>query len=128
MPDMPTFEKSSASIIERFAAVLDRYPDAERRKMFGYPAAFVGGNMATGLFAEQWVVRLPEAELNAAIDKGATPFSPAPGRTMGGFVVIPPAVVADDAAIAEWVEKGLAHAAAMPPKQHKAPGARKKKG
>jgi hypothetical protein len=81
--------------------------------------------MATGLFGEQWIVRLPEPQLNAALEEGATPFAPMPGRTMGGFVVIPAAVVADDAAIAAWVAKGIAHAAAMPPKE---PGARKKKG
>jgi TfoX/Sxy family transcriptional regulator of competence genes len=125
MPDMPKFAKSSPEIVERFGVVMDRFPSVERRKMFGYPAAFVGGNMATGLFAEQWIVRLPEVELAAAIGQGATPFAPMPGRTMGGFVVIPSAVVADDAAIATWVEKGLAHAAAMAPKE---PGARKKKG
>ena len=43
---------------------------------------------------------------------------------MKGFVVIPPAVVADDETIGAWVEKGLALAGAMPPKE---PGARKKK-
>ena len=42
---------------------MDGYPDAARKKMFGYPAAFVGGNMATGLFADRWVVRLPDAEI-----------------------------------------------------------------
>jgi TfoX/Sxy family transcriptional regulator of competence genes len=125
MPDMPKFAKSSPEIVERFAAVIDRFPEVERRKMFGYPAAFVGGNMATGLFAEQWVVRLPESERAAAIDEGATSFEPMPGRPMKGFVVIPPAVVADDGAIRAWVEKGLVHAEGLPPKE---PGARKKKG
>ena len=124
MADMPKFEKSQAEIVERFAAVMDGFPAVERRKMFGYPAAFVGGNMATGLFAEQWVVRLPEPELVAAVDHGATPFEPLPGRPMKGFVVIPPAVVADDHAIAAWVEKGVDHAAGMPPKE---PAARRKK-
>jgi TfoX N-terminal domain len=124
MPDMPKFTKSSPEIIERFAAVMDRYPDVERRKMFGYPAAFIGGNMATGLFAEHWVVRLSDAELAGAVAAGAAPFEVMPGRPMKGFVVIPPAVVADDDAIGAWVEKGVAHAGAMPPKE---PGARKKK-
>jgi TfoX-like protein len=125
MAEMPKFTKSSPEIVERFAAVMDRYPQAERRKMFGYPAAFVGGNMATGLFAEDWVLRLPGVEGAAAIDGGATPFEPMPGRAMKDFVVIPPEVVSDDGAIGEWVEKGLAYAGTMPPKQ---PGARKKKG
>ena len=124
MPDMPKFTKSSPQIVERFGAVMDRYPDVERRKMFGYPAAFVGGNMATGLFAENWVVRMPHAEIATAIAEGAAPFEVMPGRPMKGFVVIPPAVVADDEAVGAWVEKGLALAGAMPPKEL---GTRRKK-
>jgi hypothetical protein len=125
MPDMPKFTKSSSQIVERFGAVMDRYPDVQRRQMFGYPAAFVGGNMATGLFAEHWVVRLSDTELATAIAGGAAPFEVMPGRPMKGFVVIPPAVVADDKTIGAWVEMGLTLAGAMPPKE---PGARKKKG
>ena len=37
---MPSFTKSPPALVERFGAVMDRYPDAERKKMFGYPAAF----------------------------------------------------------------------------------------
>ena len=125
MPDMPTFTKSSPEIVERFATVMDRFQEVERRKMFGYPAAFVGGNMATGLFAEHWVVRLTGVERAVALDEGATPFEPMPGRPMKDFVVVPPAVVADDDAIGAWVEKGLAHAASLPAK---APRGSKKKG
>jgi hypothetical protein len=124
MPDMPKFAKSSDSIVDRFALVMDGFPVVERRKMFGYPAAFVGGNMATGLFADDWIVRLPEPELATALGNGATPFEPMPGRPMKGFVVVPPAIVADDTEIAAWVQKGVNHAAAMPPKES---GGRKKK-
>jgi hypothetical protein len=114
---MPSFSKSPPELVERFATVMDRYPDAERKKMFGYPAAFVGGNMATGLFAEHWVVRLPDGEIEGAKAAGAGPFEPVPGRPMKAFVVIPSADVSDDAAIAGWVELGLAHAASMPAKK-----------
>lgn len=114
---MPSFTKSPPALVERFAAVLDGHPDAERRKMFGYPAAFVGGNMATGLFADSWIVRLPEAEIQAAKADGAGPFEPVPGKPMKAFVVIPPGDVADDEAIRRWVERGLAHARSMPPKK-----------
>jgi hypothetical protein len=114
---MPTFSKSPPDLVERFGAVLDRYPAATRKKMFGYPAAFVGGNMATGLFADRWVVRLPDTEIEPAKAAGAGPFEPVPGKPMKAFVVIPAADVDDDAAIATWVERGLAHAASMPPKK-----------
>src|SRR3954451_22398613 len=86
---MPSFSKSPPDLVERFAEVMDRFPDAERRKMFGYPAAFVGGNMATGLFADRWVVRLPEEEIAPAKASGAEGFEPMPGRPMTGFVVVP---------------------------------------
>ncbi len=113
----PSFSKSPAELVERFAAVLDAYPAATRKKMFGYPAAFVGGNMATGLFADHWVVRLPDAEIEPAKAAGAAAFEPMPGKPMKAFVVIPAADVADDGAIRGWVDRGLAHAASLPPKK-----------
>ena len=113
----PAFSKSPPELVERFGAVLDRYPAATRKKMFGYPAAFVGGNMATGLFADHWVVRLPDAEIEPAKQAGAGAFEPMPGKPMKAFVVIPPDDVADDARIAGWVERGLALAGSMPPKK-----------
>ena len=88
---MPSFSKSPPELVERFATVMDRYPDAERKKMFGYPAAFVGGNMATGLFAEHWVVRLPDGEIAEAKAAGAGSFEPMPGKPMKAFVVVPAA-------------------------------------
>ena len=69
------------------------------------------------LFAKHWVVRLPDAEIEPAKATGATGFEPMPGRPMKAFVVIPAADVADDDAIAGWVERGLAHAASLPAKK-----------
>jgi hypothetical protein len=114
---MPSFVKSPPELIDRFGVVLDRYPNAVRKKMFGYPAAFVGGNMATALFADPWVVRLPDAEIDAAKAAGADAFEVMPGKPMKAFVIIPQADVADDGALASWVERGLAHAASMPAKK-----------
>ena len=113
---MPSFSKAPPELIERFAAILEGFPDAARRKMFGYPAAFVGGNMATGLFADTWVVRLPASEIEAAKAAGAGSFEPMPGKPMKAFVVIPAADVADDEAIRAWVERGIAFAASLPAK------------
>ncbi|HEX2756522.1 MAG TPA: TfoX/Sxy family protein, partial [Candidatus Limnocylindrales bacterium] len=108
---------SPPELVERFAAVMAGYPDAVQKKMFGYPAAFVGGNMATGLFADRWVVRLPDEQIEAAKVAGAGSFEPMPGKPMKSFVVIPARDVADDAALRGWVERGLAHAGAMPAKK-----------
>ncbi|MEA2519305.1 MAG: hypothetical protein QOF49_1385 [Chloroflexota bacterium] len=112
----PTFRGSPPALAARFAAVLDEYPDAQRKKMFGYPAAFVGGNLATSLFADRWVVRLPQPEIELAKARGVESFAPIPGRPMKAFVLLPAADVEDDVAIRQWVERGLAFAASMPAK------------
>ena len=114
---MPSFSKSPPELVERFRTVLDAYPDAKQKQMFGFPAAFVGGNMATSLHRDRWVVRLPAEEIDAATAAGAGSFEPMPGRPMKGFVTVPAADVADDAAIRGWVERGLALAGSMPPKK-----------
>lgn len=114
---MPPFEKSPPELIERFDAVATRFAEAQRRKMFGYPALFVGGNLTTGLFADHWMIRLPDddrAELLALA--GAAPFEPMPGKAMKGYAVLPGDVVADDAAIDGWVRRAIAYVQTLPAK------------
>jgi TfoX N-terminal domain len=113
---MPSFDKSPPELVARFEAVMAGFPDAQRKKMFGYPAAFVGGNLATGLFADRWMVRLPDGEVQAALANGAEPFEPMPGKPMKAFVQVPARDVDDDAAISGWVERGLATAGSLPTK------------
>jgi TfoX/Sxy family transcriptional regulator of competence genes len=114
---MPPFTKSSPEIVARFDEVAPRHPAAQRRKMFGYPALFVGGNFATGLFEERWVVRLGPEDLEELLaTPGASTFSPMPGRAMKGWGALPPAVVADDDGLDRWVERALAFAASLPAK------------
>ena len=54
------WRKSPPALIEAFDAALPQDPRAERRTMFGYPCAFVGGQMLAGLHQERLVVRLDE--------------------------------------------------------------------
>jgi hypothetical protein len=120
MPDMPKFEKSSPELVARFGAVLDRVatPDTTRRQMFGYPCSWVGGNMASGLFAESWWVRLPPDRLAAVLASGeATTLEVMPGRQMNGYAVLPDEVVADDSRIEAWVSEALAYTATLPAKR-----------
>ena len=115
--EMPSFDRSPAELVARFDAVAARHPEAKRKPMFGYPALFVGGNYATGLFRDRWVVRLGEADAaEAAALPGGEPFSPMPGRSMKGWAALPPDVVADDVALDAWLARALAFAASLPAK------------
>ncbi len=112
------FEPSPPQLVARFDAIAARFPGARRRKMFGYPALFVGGNLATSLFAGSWVVRLPDEERTRLLAlPGAQPFAPVRGRTMRGYGLLPPDVVADDAALESWVRRAIEHAATIPSKE-----------
>ena len=119
--DMPSWSKSPGHLQEAFAAALDRFPGAERRQMFGYPAAFVNGNMWTGLHTTNWVVRLPDdAREELFRMDGAKPFEPVPGRPMTGFATLPPSLLADPEALHYWLSQAWQHAATMAPKEPKA--------
>ncbi len=117
---MPKFEKSSPGQVARFHAAMDRNaaPDVTERKMFGYPCAWIGGNMLTGLFAEAWWVRVSEPDRAVLLAlPGAHPFEPLPGRAMGRYVVLPPDVVGSEANLDAWLEKAIAFTRTLPPKR-----------
>ena len=113
---MPPFEKSPPELVARFDAAAERAPEAQRRKMFGYPALFVGGNLVTGLFADSWMIRLAETDLAELLAlPGAATFSPM-GRTMKGYAVLPADIVADDAALDGWLARAIGFGKTLPAK------------
>jgi hypothetical protein len=112
--------KSSPDLIARFDRAVPKEPAVERREMFGFPAAFLGGRLFASLYQEDVVLRLAEADRQELLDMpGARRFEPRPGRVMGEFVVLAPAQAADDAALAAWIERARAHAASLPAKTTK---------
>ena len=120
-----SWTKSPGALVAAFGAALEWFPDAERRQMFGYPAAFSNGNMWTGLHQARWVVRLPDADRAELLGiEGAQTFEVMPGREMRGYAVLPPGVVADPARLHSWLDRAWAAALMLPPKEA---GARRKR-
>jgi TfoX/Sxy family transcriptional regulator of competence genes len=118
---MKKWEKSPADLVAYFDRLIPRDPAVERRTMFGYPCAFVNGNMVTGLFGSKMFVRLPEDERMALVDKqGATPLEPVPGRIMKDYIVVPPGILARDAALKRLVSRSLDYAKTLAPKEKRA--------
>src|SRR5579871_2619549 len=106
----------SEELVKTFESVVPG-PPAVARKMFGFPAALVNGNMFMGLHQEDMVLRLPE-ESRAELLKtsGARIFEPMPGRPMREYVVVPPSLLADRKKLAPWVAKALEYGATLKPK------------
>jgi TfoX/Sxy family transcriptional regulator of competence genes len=118
---MIEWTRSPVWLVQAFDAALPSDASIERRQMFGYPAAFVRGNMAAGLFREQLIVRLPErrrAELLA--EPGSTPFEPMPGRPMKEYVVVSPALVSDSRELKRWIGEAATYAASLPARASRA--------
>jgi hypothetical protein len=51
MPHGTDWAKAPPELAERFSSTVAALPEAQVRKMFGYPAGFVNGHLFTGIFA-----------------------------------------------------------------------------
>jgi TfoX/Sxy family transcriptional regulator of competence genes len=126
---MMKWRKTPEELVNTFQAALPEDTRVERRKMFGYPCAFVNGNMFTGLHQENLIVRLAEEDRQRLVNqKGAAIFAPFPGRLMKEYVALPPAILDNTKELKGWLRRSLEYAAALPPKGAKkaAPRAAKK--
>ncbi|MEM9471048.1 MAG: TfoX/Sxy family protein [Pseudomonadota bacterium] len=114
------WRKSPPDLVELFASVLPDEPTVERRQMFGYPCAFVNGNMFTGLHQESLIVRLDEDGRKRLIDEaGARQFEPMPGRPMREYVALADSVLKDRDKLIEIIRSAKQFAASLPPKVKK---------
>ena len=87
------------------------------QKMFGGLAFLVGGNMAIAASGQGGIlVRVdPEGSDELVATTPAEPMEMR-GRSMAGWLRVDTADVADDATLAEWVERGATYAGSLPPK------------
>lgn len=107
---------------ETEAAFRALVPDDRRvtvRPMFGNVAAFANGNMFTGLFGADLFVRLPEEGRTELEANGGSKFEPMPGRAMKEYVVVPEGWREDATTASVWIERSLAWALELPPKEPK---------
>ncbi len=118
------WRKPSPELVDRFHEAVAGIDGVEVRKMFGYPAAFIGGNLTAGLYQESVMMRLPEAEREERLAEGWSRFEPMPGRPMREYVAMPPELAADVDAIRNWIERAAEHARTLPPKAPKKAKAR----
>ena len=111
------FPKSPPGLIATFADVIPA--SADRKMMFGYPAAFVNGNMFMSLFGKALILRLPEDARAELIAAGGAMFEPMKGRPMREYVAVPDAMLDDARRLKPWVQRSFDFAQSMPPKAKK---------
>jgi TfoX/Sxy family transcriptional regulator of competence genes len=111
------WQKSPPELVELFDAIVPG-PPAIRRSMFGYPAAFVNGNMFMGLHQSSLLLRLGEDSRQELLNlPGARTFEPMAGRPMREYVVVPPSLLTDPEKLQSWVKQALDYGTSLKPKQ-----------
>ncbi len=114
---MPKFTRAPEALVQQFATAMQDFPMAEQRKMFGYPSAFVNGQMFASLFGDNLIMRLSEEDRARFITEHQTKlFEPVPGRPMKEYVVVPDAIVQSPAQLGKWLKRAAAYAQSLPPK------------
>lgn len=121
MPGTDPWRKPQAEMVDRFHEAAAGIEGLDVRKMFGFPAGFIGGNMAVGLHQDTLIVRLPEDERRERMDSGWQQFEPMPGRPMREYLALPETVAADPTEARRWMERAAAYVRTLPPKAAKAP-------
>ncbi len=108
---------SPPALVTAFGLATGRLRGGEARKMFGYPAVFVSGNMIAGLVRDRMVIRLAADDRERFLAlPGAAPFIAMKGRVMKQWAVVPPGMVRSPARLGRWLARALAHGRSLPPK------------
>lgn len=103
-------------LVKSFDQAIAKLDRVERRKMFGYPCAFVNGNMFFGCFGDKLMMRFSENDKKQSLDTGQfTPFEPFPGRIMREYVEVPGSFI-KSSNFEEWLGRSHAYASSLPPK------------
>jgi TfoX N-terminal domain len=105
-----------AQLADRIRGLLgDRV--TEEKKVFGGLAFMIGGNMAVAASSNGGIiVRVDPAEGPELAAATAAELMEMRGKKMHGWLRVSHEDVADDEALAPWVERGAAYASSLPSK------------
>ncbi|HKO53652.1 MAG TPA: TfoX/Sxy family protein [Polyangiaceae bacterium] len=112
--------KPSPGLIAEFKAMVPLLPLGEPRKMFGYDAVFVNGNMAVGLWQNTCVVKVSPADQAVLLERGhAVPFAPMKDRIMTGWLELSEELAHDPEELLEWSRRAVTYVTTLPRKVKK---------
>ncbi|MGH3734190.1 MAG: TfoX/Sxy family protein [Micromonosporaceae bacterium] len=86
------------------------------KKMFGGLAFLRDGNMAVAITKDSLMVRLGEADAEAALAEPGARVMEMGVRRMKGWVLVDPEGIGTDDDLLRWVGRGLDYAGSLPPK------------
>ena len=120
------WEKPSAAIIEILEKNLPADQRIEKKKMFGFPCAFVNGNMFCSVFNQSIMVRLSPGQIEHWIKtKKAKRFEPIPGKPMKEYIEPPGQLLKDPGQLSTLILESFEFAQSLKPRLKKKAAAKK---
>ena len=118
MPNARThWQKPTPETIALFNQLIPDDAGIERRKMFGFPCAFLQGNMFAWIHQNHIALRLPEPLRKTLIaQQQAQPVDPS-GKRMREYVMLDETLACRQAEADALVNKSLEYVASLPPKK-----------
>jgi TfoX/Sxy family transcriptional regulator of competence genes len=117
---MASSNQNSQSVAAMFEAVVITIPETEHRKMFGWTCVFIEGNMLSGFYQDQMMLRLSDKDRETFLELPNTSiFNPKGDRPMREYVNVPMEVIVSSKDLENWFNKGFRYVAALPPKAKK---------
>jgi TfoX/Sxy family transcriptional regulator of competence genes len=103
-------------LAEKIRSRLKRKPGVVEKKMFGGVGFLINGNMACGVNKQDLVLRLNEADFEAAMKQPNVRIFNMTGRPMKGWILVSSDGYKSDKALLDWIEKGITFAKSLPHK------------
>ena len=104
-------------LANRVRELVGRESELAEKRMFGGLAFLVRGNMAVVVRGKGGLmVRVDPAESGELQARPGVEAMVMRGRELAGWLVVAPALLAKDADLAEWVDRGCAYAKTLPAK------------
>jgi hypothetical protein len=103
-------------LAERIRKHLTQQQGLTEKRMFGGLAFLLNGNMCCGVHQRELIVRLDPAQTVAALTEPHTRVFDLSGRPMKGWILVEPAGLANEPALAKWLRFGTNYAASLPKK------------
>ncbi len=106
-----------ADLVLRLRKLIECRSGIEEKRMFGGIAFLVGGNMCFGIYRDNLIVRVGPDRYEESLSLPHTGPMDITGRPMKGWVMVDAEGINTHAALQQWIEGGLAFAAAPPDKK-----------
>lgn len=106
-----------AGVAQRVREQLVDIQGLSEKKMFGWSAFLVHGNMACGVLNDKLVVRMGKEKYDEVRNTSHTSDMNFTGRTMKSMIYVDPKGFEDDRDLEMWINLGVKYAQSLPAKR-----------